>query len=72
MAIFEEHPILSGHHNNGDGTSRSSAGTSSPDVFAYGDHAVLGNGGEVNKTDQNHESDDSHDIIITSRDLHAG
>merc|ERR550532_3736249 len=62
IAIYEEQggpPIH--HHNGGDGTSASSVGTSSPDIFQNGEnnHVYLRQGSK-------------NDVIITPNDINTG
>ena len=70
IAVFEEQggPLL--HHNGGDGTSASSVGTESPDIFQ---------GGGLNRDDEKgfrpylrDVTGGKADVIITQKDLDQG
>ena len=67
VASYEEQGGPPLHHNGGDGTSASSVGTSSPDIFQSGD-------GDHNKayTVNLRDAGCNNDMVITARDLQSG
>ncbi|XP_076349290.1 partitioning defective 3 homolog isoform X2 [Tachypleus tridentatus] len=63
IAIYEEHPLSRPPHNNGDGTSASSAGTGSPDIF---------NGDKADSVQEDPESGNDIDVEITAAHISTG
>ena len=85
LAIYaeeEEHGSPPGAHNGGDGTSASSVGTSSPDMFHHGApgekgsyrpfHREGGSGGSRGGGGSMKGVDSKHDVIITESDILNG
>ena len=57
-------------HNGGDGTSASSVGTSSPDIFQGGESGDLSN--ESKTFEVPLRRDNKNDVVITTNDLSTG
>lgn len=68
IAQYEEQDAPPVPHNGGDGTSASSVGTASPDIFTGG--AILNNDKGFNHIPR--RPGGKNDVIITENDLSAG
>ena len=71
IAIFEEQGAPPVPHNGGDGTSASSVGTSSPDIFQSREHINNNNNKEGFSLVKLREGT-KNDVIVTRNDLNAG
>lgn len=68
IAEYEEQDVPLVPHNGGDGTSASSVGTASPDMF----HPTELNNQSHNNNNNKHFSPSSYDVVITQNDLNNG
>ena len=59
-------------HNGGDGTSASSAGTSSPDIFQSREHINNNNNNKEGFSLVNLREGTKNDVIVTRNDLNSG
>ena len=70
IAIYEEQDVPSVPHNGGDGTSASSVGTSSPELFNINPEYL--NNNEKNLLSMSWRNGNKNDVIITHNDLSLG
>ena len=70
IAIYEEQDAPSVPHNGGDGTSASSIGTSSPELFNINPEYL--NNNERNLLSSSLRNGNKNDVIITHNDLSMG
>ena len=72
IAIFEEQGAPPVPHNGGDGTSASSVGTSSPDIFQCRDHINNNNNNKDDFSLVKLREGSKNDVIVTRNDLNSG
>ena len=72
IAIYEEQGAPPVPHNGGDGTSASSVGTSSPDIFQCREHINNNNNNKDDFSLVKLREGSKNDVIVTRNDLNSG